>query len=211
MTFRSWPTLLTGILFLCSPSLWAKTMYITDRIEVGLRSSTSIEQRILVMLKTGDQVQVLEGDKNWSKVKLSNGTVGWIATRFLVDQIKPSNLAESRLQEELQGIKEKNQNLEQEKGKLIKDLEETKKQNTLLAQEKNRPETPAVQELAVKNERLEKEFAACKKQLAGYAGNDKGKYESQIKWFLAGSGVLLLGLLVGVLMARGRRKPNRFY
>jgi len=68
-----------------------------------------------------------------------------------------------------------------------------------------------VQDLAAKNERLEKEFAACKKQLAGYGGNDKGKYESQIKWFLAGSGVLLLGLLVGLLMARGRRKPNRFY
>jgi SH3 domain protein len=211
MTFRIWPILITGILFLSSTSLWAKTMYITDRIEVGLRSSTGIEQRIITMLKTGDQVQVLEGDKNWTKVKLPNGTVGWIATRFLVDQTKPSNLAETRLQEELRGLKEKNQNLEQEKGKLIKDLEETKKQTTLLAQEKNRPGTPVVQELAAKNEKLEKEFAACKKQLASYGGNDKGKNESTIKWFLAGSGVLLLGLLVGLLMARGRRKTSRFY
>jgi SH3 domain protein len=211
MTFRIRSTLLIGILLFCSPSLWAKTMYITDRIEVGLRSSTSIEQRIVTMLKTGDPVQVLEGDKNWTKVKLANGTVGWIATRFLVDQIKPSNAADSKLQEELRGLKEKNHALEQEKATLAKDLEETKKQNTLLAQEKSRPDSPALQDLAAKNEKLEKEIAAYQKQLALQSGESKGKNESSIKWFLAGAGVLLLGLLLGVLLARGRRKQSRFY
>jgi SH3 domain protein len=186
-------------------------MYITDRIEVGLRSSTSIEQRTIAMLKTGDSVQVLEGDKNWSKVKLPNGTVGWLATRFLVDQVKPSNQAETRVQEELRGLKEKNQSLEQEKGKLLQEMEETKKQNSLLVQEKNRPETPGVQELTAKNEKLEKEVAAYKKQLINRGSGEKGLNNSQIIWFLAGSGVLLFGLFIGLLLARGRRKSNRFY
>jgi SH3 domain protein len=211
MTLRIWLSLLTGILFLCPPSLWAKTMYITDRIEVGLRSSTSIEQKIITMLKTGDPVQVLEGDKNWTKVKLANGTVGWIATRFLVEQIKPANAVDSKLQEELRGLKEKNHALEQEKAALVKDLEETKKQNTLLAQEKSRPDSPALQDLAAKNEKLEKDIAAYQKQLAVQGGEVKVKGESNIKWFLAGAGVLLLGILLGVLLARGRRKQSRFY
>jgi SH3 domain protein len=194
-------------------------MVITDRIEVGLRSSTGIEQRIIAMLKTGDQVEVLEGDKNWSKVRLANGTSGWLATRFLVDQVKPFHSADPRNQEEMKGLKEKTQALTQEKealtqekNKLLKEVEEAKKLYQNAHQEKDKPITPALNELSAKNEKLEKEIAAYKKQLADPSRTEKGSNnDSQVKWFLAGSAVLLLGLLFGWLVGRGRRKPARFY
>jgi len=219
MTFRILPILITGILLLCSPPLWAKSMYITDRIEVGLRSSTGIEQRIITMLKTGDQVEFLEGDKNWSKVRLANGTVGWLATQFLVDQVKPFPPTDPRIQEELRGLKEKNQALTQvkdvltqERNKLFKDVEEAKRLTQIAHQEKIKQGSPALNELTAKNEKLEKEIASYKKQLADPGRKEKGNYnEGQIKWFLAGSAVLFLGLLFGWLMGRGRRKPSRFY
>lgn len=219
MTTRIWSVLITGIFFLYPPFLWAKTMYITDRIEVGLRSSTGIEQRIITMVKTGDRVEVLEGDNNWTKVKLPNGTVGWLATRFLVESVKPAPTADPREQEELRGLKEKNQvltkekeGLFQEKSQLVKELEEAKKQNNLLAQEKRGTVAPAVQELTARNEKLEKEVVVYKKQLAETGKTEKNSSsESQVKWFLAGSGVLFLGLLLGWLTSRTRRKPNRFY
>lgn len=66
---------------------WAKSMYITDRIEVGVRSEAGIEKGIVGMVKTGDRVVILEGDNTWSKIRMADGTVGWIASRFLVDQI----------------------------------------------------------------------------------------------------------------------------
>jgi SH3 domain protein len=219
MTPRIWPILIAGLLFFYTPSLWAKTMYITDRIEVGVRSSTGIEQRIVTMVKTGDRVEVLEGDNNWTKVKLPNGTVGWLATRFLVDSVKPAPAADSKLQEDLRGLKEKNQaltqekdGLVQEKSHLVKELEEVKKQNGLLAQERKGVATPALQELTAKNEKLEKEIINYKRQLAEPGRMEKNSTpDSQVKWFLAGSGVLFLGLLLGWLTGRVRRKPNRFY
>ncbi len=205
-----------GVLSLCPTPLWAKSMVITDRIEVGLRSGTGIEQQIITMVKTGDQVELLEGDKNWSKVRLADKTVGWIATRFLVDSIKPANLADPKMQEELRGLKEKNQNLfrekellSREKGKLI---EEVQKLTQSLQHEKTTQPSPELNELKTKNEKLDKEVALYKKQVADLSSNGKGpSSEDSIKWFFAGSVVLCFGLLLGWLFSRIRRKPNRYY
>ena len=137
-----------GALFLCPSHLWAKTMYITDRIELSLRSGTGLEYRTLTMVKTGDRVEVLEGDKNWSKVKLANGTIGWINTCFLVDQVKAAVPSDSKIQEDLRGLKEANQNLVrekeiliQEKNSLLKEVEEAKNQ-TRPSSRKKQPDFP---------------------------------------------------------------------
>ncbi|MCJ7833707.1 MAG: TIGR04211 family SH3 domain-containing protein, partial [Deltaproteobacteria bacterium] len=128
-------TILIGALFLCPSHLWAKTMFITDRIEISLRSGIGLEYRALTMVKTGDRVEVLEGGKNWSKVKLPNGTIGWINTCFLVDQVKVVPPLDPKLQEDLRGIKETSQSLArekeiliQEKTRLLKEIEEAKNQ-----------------------------------------------------------------------------------
>jgi SH3 domain protein len=207
---------LLGSLSLCPTPLWAKSMYITDRIEVGLRSGTGIEQRIITMVKTGDQVEVLEGDKNWSKVRLPNKTTGWIATRFLVDQGKPAKLADPNLQEELRGLKEKNQNLFREKellnGEKEKLLDELKRLNQTLQQNKTVQPSSELTELKTKYEKLGKEIALYKKQIADLSqkGQDQPK-EDKVKWFFAGSAVLCFGLALGWLFSRGRRKPKRYY
>lgn len=219
MASRILLALIIGFLFYCPASLWAKSMYITDRIEVGLRSGTGIEQRIITMLKTGDRVEVLEGDKNWSKVKLPDGTMGWLATRFLVDQVKPAPSFDPKFQEELQRLKEANQNLGrerdlliQEKNKLLHETEEERKLTQTLRQEKNKPPSHELTELKTKNDQLNKEINLYKKQVAEFAEKGKGpRNEEQIKWFLAGSAVLFIGLLLGWFISRNRRKTHRYY
>lgn len=211
--------LIVGLLSLCPTSLWAKSMYITDRIEVGLRSGTGIEQRIIAMLKTGDRVEWLEGDKNWSKVKLSDGKIGWLATRFLVDQIRPVSSLDPKLQEELRRLKETNQDLVrekegliQEKDRLLQKSEELNKLSQTLQQQKNTHLSPDLTDLKNKNDQLSKEVAYYKKQIADLGRKEKGPInEDRIKWFLAGAAVLILGLLLGWFIARSRRKPHRFY
>ena len=206
-----------GTLFLCPSHLWAKTMYITDRIELSLRSGTGLEYRTLTMVKTGDRVEVLESDKNWSKVKLANGTVGWINTFFLVDQIKATVPSDSKIQEDLRGLKDANQNLVrekeiliQEKNSLLKEVEEAK--NRTHHQEKNGRISPELTALKLKNEQLDKEVALYKKQIEQFSQKEKGGgNEEQVKWFLIGSLVLIVGLLLGWLLSRSRRKPHRYY
>lgn len=219
MAYHFLTALIIGCLCLCPASLWAKSMYITDRIEVGLRSGTGIEQRIIAMLKTGDRVEWLEGDKNWSKVKLSDGKIGWLATRFLVDQIRPVSSLDPKLQEELRKLKETNQDLVrekegliQEKNKLLQTSEELNKLSQTLQQQKNTHSSPDLTDIKNKNDQLSKEVAYYKKQIADLGHKEKGPInEDRIKWFLAGAAVLILGLLLGWFIARGRRKPHRFY
>ena len=212
-------TILIGALLLCPSHLWAKTMFITDRIELSLRSGIGLEYRALTMVKTGDRVEVLEGDKNWSKVKLPNGTTGWINTCFLVDQVKMVPPPDPKLQEDLRGIKETSQNLVrekeiliQEKNRLLKELEEAKNLPQTLNQENNKRNSPELSALKTKNEQLEKEVAQYKNQIDHFDQKEKaGRNEEQIKWFLIGSVVLVVGLLLGWFLSRGRRKTHRYY
>jgi len=208
-----------GALFFCPSFLWAKTMYITDRIEINLRSGIGLEYRALTMLKTGDRVDVLEGDKNWSKVKLPDGTTGWINTRFLVDQVKMVPAVDPKIQEELRGVKETSQSLArekeiliQEKARRLKEIEEAQNQIHSLQQEKNKRISPELTALKTKNEQLDKEVALYKKQIDNFNQKEtRQRIEEQIKWFLIGSGVLVAGLLLGWFLSRGRRKPHRYY
>jgi SH3 domain protein len=208
-----------GALFLCPSYLWAKTMYITDRIELSLRSGIGLDYRTLAMVKTGDRVEVLEGDKNWSKVKLANGTIGWINTFFLADQVKMPLPPDPKMQEDQRGLKEANQNLIrekeiliQEKNRLLKEVEEAKNQAQTLSQEKNTRISPEVAALKIKNEQLDKEVALYKRQIGQFNQTEKrGRTEEQMKWFLIGSVVLVLGLLLGWLLSGSRRKPHRYY
>ena len=212
-------TILIGALFLCPSHLWAKTMFITDRIELSLRSGIGLEYRALTMVKTGDRVEVLEGDKNWSKVKLPNGTIGWINSCFLVDQVKVVPPLDPKLQQDLRGIKETSQNLIrekeiliQEKNRLLKEVEEAKNLTQTLYQEKNKRISPELNALKEKNEQLEKEVTRYKKQVSDFSQKEKGeRIEEQIKWFFIGSGVLVAGLLLGWFLSRSRRKPHRYY
>lgn len=208
-----------GALFFCPSSLSAKTMYITDRIEISLRSGTGLEYRALTRLKTGDRVEVLEGDKNWSKVKLPNGTTGWINTCFLVDQVRMVPSVDPKIQQELRAAKETGQSLArekeiliQEKTRLLKEIEEANNQIHSLQQEKNKRISPELLALKEKNEQLSKEAALYKKQLDNFSQKEKRQQiEEQIKWFLIGSGVLVAGLLLGWLLSRGRRTSHRYY
>jgi SH3 domain protein len=208
-----------GALFLCPSHLWAKPMYITDRIELSLRSGIGLDHRALAMVKTGERVEVLEGDKNWSKVKLANGTIGWINTCFLVDQVKMPLPPDPKMQEDQRGLKEANQNLIrekeiliQEKNRLLKEVEEAKNQAQTLSREKNTRSSPEVAALKTKNEQLDKEVALYKRQIGQFNQTEKrGRTEEQIKWFLIGSVVLVLGLLLGWLLSGNRRKPHRYY
>ena len=218
MMRRLWSAVL-GLLLLFASPLWAKSMFITDRIEVGVRSGIGIEQKFVASVKTGDRVEVLEGDQNWTKVKLPSGAVGWVATRFLVDQVRSTQASDPKLLEELKGLRETNQNLirgeerqKQEREKLLKEIEDGKKTITLLQQEKQNRTSPELTQLKAKNQQLEKLVTDYKQQIVDWQQKEKARFSSnQIIWFLAGSGVLFLGLLLGWLASRGRKKTSRYY
>ncbi len=197
----------------------AKTMFITDRVEIQVRSSTGLEYRVLGRVKTGKKVEVLETTKGWAKIRLSDGTVGWINSIFLVDKIRGGTGLEPKGQEEFQELKETLQHLSQEKESLLQEkirltqeLENLRVRMQNLLQEKSTKVGSEWTALQVKNEQLAKENSACQRELAELKQKKKaGILSDQIVWFLIGSLVLFLGLLLGWGLSRGQRRTRRYY
>ena len=134
----------------------------------------------MASVKTGDRVEVLEGDQNWTKVKLPNGTVGWVATRFLVDQVRTATTTDPKTQEELKEVKDQNlalskqlEGYQQEREKLLKENEEGKKALQDLQQEKQGRVAPELNQLKARNDQLEKQINELKQQAASNSAERK--------------------------------------
>lgn len=80
----------TGILFLLLmlfvPRLWADSLYVTDRILLGVHKSASNDSPLLQSVPSGTSLEVLAEDNNFKKVRLPDGTQGWVDAAFLVSE-----------------------------------------------------------------------------------------------------------------------------
>jgi SH3 domain protein len=83
----------------------AETKYVVEHIQVNARTGNSVEHKIVTMLESGQKVQVLEVDKDWSRVKLSDGKEGWILSRFLTSA-EPRKMVLEKLREKYNELNE---------------------------------------------------------------------------------------------------------
>ena len=209
---------LSGFLALAiSTSVWANTHYISDELTVPLRSGDSLEYRIIKLLPAGEAVTLIQSKKNgWSKVSTSKFT-GWMPTRFLINT--PS--AKQRL-EELTGIHQK---LQQTHEKQKQSLEHTQTQLTKaqtelrtltqshanLQQKYARLSKVAADPQAVEERNLKLEQEIVDLNATKLMLEQKNQILSDTRernWFLAGAGVLIMGLLIGLGAAIFMRKPK---
>ena len=61
----------------------ASATYITDELRAEMRSGASNGHRIINFLPAGTDVEVLEEDDTFSRVRTSRGTEGWVPTEYL--------------------------------------------------------------------------------------------------------------------------------
>ncbi len=78
---------LTGISLIALFTLaHAETMYIGDIVKITVRTGPGTEHKIITMVQSGQQVEVLQPDIHWSEVRLKNGKQGWVLNRFLTSE-----------------------------------------------------------------------------------------------------------------------------
>ena len=76
-----------GIFLTCfSATGFAETMYVTDSLKLTLRSGPSTEHKILSVIESGQQVEMLEPGEDWSLVRNANGKEGYVLTRYLMPE-----------------------------------------------------------------------------------------------------------------------------
>ena len=196
---------------------FAESMYVSDKLKVTVRSGPSTEYKILDIAESGQRVEVLETGEKWTLVRLANGKEGYVTTRYLIpgptyrirfDQLKVKQKA---LTQQATTLLEENTTLRAENKKLKSALNATEKSLKKLDGDYQELKTGSGEFLSLKAKHKKiSEQLAGQTQKADKLDKELSKVElnQYIKWFLAGSGVLLVGFIVGFSARRGRRRPS---
>ncbi|MCU0934867.1 MAG: TIGR04211 family SH3 domain-containing protein [Gammaproteobacteria bacterium] len=201
--------------FLClsaAAPLAAQTRYVTDALEVPVRTGRTLENKIVRMLPAGTQVEVLGPEEEGHlRIRAARGVEGWILSRYLVDQpIARDRLA--ALESENVSLKaqvaEVNQALRVANAE-AQDLHRAgaamQAENTALRQEFEALRRAAARpvEVAQENERLRRELETVRSDLASAeARADALGNAAYRQWFVTGGGVALGGLILGLILPR---------
>ena len=214
---RFWIFFVVSFLFVFPGIVYAETMYVKDVLRLPLRTGHSTEYKIIAVIESGLQVEVLQVKEEWTQVRLPSEKEGWVQSRYLTHEptaqlkleqleIKHKNLtaqAASLLEEntKLKGEKRKlgaelaeNQNALNQIGK---DFESLKEESAEFLELKSKYDATAAV-LAEKSNRLE----TLEKDLATLT------FFYYFKWFLGGSAVLFVGFMIGLSAKRQRRRPS---
>ena len=95
------------ILMLSVPlTAFAEKAYITEKLEIPVRSGDSRDYRIIRYLQAGAQVDIIETfDSGYAKIQDERGREGFVLGRYLVDRA-PSFVIAGRLEAEVAKHKE---------------------------------------------------------------------------------------------------------
>ena len=190
-------------------------MYITDQFEVTMRSGVSTTNEILMLLKSGEEVMLLEQDPvtQYSLVKTASGKQGYVLSRFLVD-IPSARQRLTALQQSTATMKQENISLQAKISNLEADLENQLAENDDLKtallttdEELERVSIAAENTLDIvdKNMSMEATMTELKVQQSLLIDeNSELKDSTKIDWFMRGAAVALVAFLIGILVTRIR-------
>ncbi len=201
----------------------AETAYITDRAQVFLRSGESTKFKIIRTLFTGTQLTVLKRNPStgYSKVRLEDGKVGWLLTRFLIEHPGAASQLEQATNE-LAAIREENKRLKEEVAalrtagsKTASDQESTARENAQMSRELNTIRHAAAHAIQIKNERdlLQERVVNLERETKKLQRDNQALEDSRDQdWFVAGAAVLFGGILLGLVLPKlsWRRKTRNW-
>lgn len=205
------------VLMSFSANGFAESMYVTDQLKLTLRSGPSTGHKILAVVESGQKVEILEPGEDWSLVINANGKEGYVLTRYLkpepthnvrLEQLQSKHKA---LMQQSATLLEENTRFRSENKKLKSALDKNEKalQKLRLDYDKLKAGSAEYLELKEKHKTASRQLAEQTKRSDTLDEELRAiEINQYIKWFLAGSGVLLVGFIVGFSARRQRRRPS---
>lgn len=89
--YRQFRFLIILVFLALSTSLLADTMYVIDKLVLGMHESQSPDSDLVKALPTGTPLEVLERDGKFAKVRAPDGSSGWVDAGYLMKD-KPAQL-----------------------------------------------------------------------------------------------------------------------
>ena len=195
---------LAAVLLLLPLLAAAETRFV--EIEVTLRRGPGTDFGISQMVRSGSPVEVLETNRaaGWTRVRVPGGAQGWMLSRYLV--ANPAGQQELiAAQQRIEELTQANREVTGERNRLMNEsdnlAEELAKLKELSSDAIALEATN--QRLQASVDRLEREVSTLKEENRLLVANVKRD------WFLAGGGVLLAGLLMGLILPRIQWRRKR--
>lgn len=208
---------LLALLCLCllTAGLQAQTLYVSDQLEIQLRSGASLQHRILRMLPSGTALEVLEVDQaeGWSRVRAPSGVEGWVLSRFLMptpsarDRLAAAEQRMARLEQENRQLNATIRELRGEKETVAKERSELDQSSRQLAQELEEIRRTASSALAIdtENKELKGRILSAERQIQTLQQENARLQDRTARdWFMVGAGVVVLGIILGLVIPRIR-------
>lgn len=189
----------------------AETMYVSNIIKITLRTGPGTDHRVVKMLESGQKVEIIYQEADWSQVRLDDGDEGWLLTRF-VSAEKPSSVLlkslqndHDRLLKKTKKTREENEKLTKENNRLAVELTAAQKELKKITDEYSSLKKESADFISLKSN-YEKTKKNLSEQTEKAAGMEKQLVNKNIILFLLGAGVLLIGFIVGFSSRKQRRR-----
>ena len=208
----------SGFIFvtvMASTTVSAETAYVSDELEITLRTGPGLKNKITSMLQSGEDLEVLQSNPNgYTEVRTANGKTGWVLQRFLMaepsarSRLDEIQLREQKLVEQQQEILSLraaavdsdllSKSMQESNAGLKAELESVKKiaADTLIINDKNTDLADALEQAESKQTSLQVE-------------NERLSNNTEQAWFIRGAGVILLGMFLGLLIPKLRFRKKR--
>ncbi len=200
-----------------SYSAHAEKMYVTDVLRISVREGSGSDYKIIDVIESGQEVEVISKGDEWAKVRLPDGKEGWLVGKYLTSR-KADNAAIKKIREKEALLNTQNAALRTEIDQL---RDELKNINLQLAESKqalfvktNSIET--LKENPGSYAELETIFKEAEKKLSlqkSKIGNLEDELtrllrQQNVMWLLAGAGILLVGFIIGYSARRDKRRAS---
>lgn len=203
------------VLGVLTGSAFAETRYVSDRLEIQMRTGKGTQFKILRMLPSGTALEVLEVDQEngYSRVRSPSGVEGWVLNRYLMkgqaarDRLANAEKQLARLELENRKLKTSFTELQKAKGSTDQERSALNKKNRQITQELEEIRRTASSALAIdaENKNLKSKIVAYERQLQTLQQENEGlKDRTARDWFMVGAGVVLLGMIIGLIIPRIR-------
>jgi len=213
--------ILIGGMLLSGSALAQETYYVSDELTITMRSGESTQHQIIRSLRSGTKLEVSEThqETGYSLARTESGTEGWVLTRFLNTQpaakqrLEVANNKLEKLTKEVTELRAELSKSNSERSSLDKTSSQLEKENSRLAKELQQIKETAHNAISINadNQKLREKMIYTETALqAMEQQNSVLKDRSSRDWFITGTGVTILGIIIGLLLPKLRlqRKPK---
>lgn len=204
-------------IFMGASAAMANTLYVTEEFEITMRTGPGVDRKIIALIRSGQRVEEISKSEEWTEIRLPSDKTGWVLTRYLSPK-EPCALIKENLQTEFNQLQtekveleSKNSDLEAENQRLEAQLASTQASLERVTGDYDSLKTESTDFLKLKSQfkKVNTELEETKTKADKYEDETSRLLRNQnIKWFLAGAGVLLIGFIIGFSSRRQKRRSS---